>query len=699
MNPVLRVRNLSVSYQIDGGRIHAVRDFHIEIAAGEIVGVVGESGSGKSTIANAIMHYLPANGRIESGSLIEFQGVDLTRQSLGGMRGIWAKDLKLVPQNPGAALNPSMRIGDQLVEAAQMGASGSDPFARARVLESLSRVDLPDPYAIVNRYPHQLSGGQQQRIMIAMALITSPRLLILDEPTTNLDVTTEATILDLVKTLIRQEGAAALYITHNLGVVAQLCDRALVMYSGEILEDAPVADLFAHPLNPYTIGLLNSIPRIGQTKHDRPLASIPGSPALIENPNICVYSDRCPLAIEICRTAKPPLEPSGSGRLVRCHRWQEVAAGLTPDYPTQSAQMRESVGAGADASHPTRPAQLPTAPLDAHPNLLEVAHLSKQFTERGSRPIRAVEDISLSIQQGRTYGLVGESGSGKTTLARMIIGLTEPSSGKITLMGADITGDVNHRSREVLAQLQMVFQNPQMSLNPYHTVGEALRRPLMTLAHLNRANADAEVARLLTAVSLRPDYATRFPDELSGGEKQRVAIARAFASNPDLVVCDEPISALDASVQSAVLNLLVRLQEEMGAAYLFISHDLAVVGYLADYVAVMYLGELFEVSYARDLFAPPMHPYTEALISAIPVPDPTRLTNRIALTGDIPSPRSKPTGCAFHTRCPHKIGAICETDSPQWQSFENENHIRCHRTPQELAEIQAYMLNTSGSDR
>jgi peptide/nickel transport system ATP-binding protein len=687
---LLRIENLSVSYKLDGRWAAALRDFNITIRPGEIYGLVGESGSGKSTVASAIMRYLPPNGRTEPGSKILLGGEDLTHKSRQVMQNVWAKDLNLVPQNPGAAMNPSIRIGEQLAESVRLHLRLPESEVHQRVIDAARRVRLPESETILDRYPHQLSGGQQQRIMIAMALITSPRMLILDEPTTNLDATTEAAVLDLIQTLIREEGTGALYITHNLGVVAQMCDRAVVLYAGEIMEDVPVSALFSRSLNPYTIGLLNSIPRIGQTKRERPLVTIPGYPPLLLErcSDVCVYVDRCPLAIEVCRSIKPQLEQAAEGHLVRCHRWQEIVSGeIQPQYPVEIA------------------GNLPDE-LTERSGLLEVRSLTKQFEAPRTvshflhgitpPPVSAVEGVSLRIQQGRTYGLVGESGSGKTTLARMIIGLSEPTSGKIELLGVDLPINIRERPAEILAQIQMVFQNPQTALNPYLTVAEAIRRPLIKLAGLSRGEADAEMRRLLQAVNLRAEYADRYPSELSGGEKQRIAIARAFASHPSLVICDEPVSALDVSVQSAVLNLLVRLQEEQGAAYLFISHDLAVVSYLADYVAVMYLGELFEVGYARDLFSPPLHPYTEALISAIPVPDPKFETNRIHLSDDIPSPSHKPAGCAFHTRCPHKLGAICEAEVPPWRDDGNEHFIRCHRTLEELAEIQTYLKATRG---
>ncbi|NDJ78151.1 MAG: ABC transporter ATP-binding protein, partial [Chloroflexi bacterium] len=589
--------------------------------------------------------------------------------------------VNMVPQNPSAALNPSIRVGNQVAEILRRHEKLDRSATRDRVLDMFQRVQLADAAGVLQRFPHELSGGMQQRVVVAMALITSPRLLVLDEPTTSLDVTTEAVILDLVRELIHVEQAGALYVTHNLGVVAQVCDRVVVMYAGEIMEDGPVNDLFAQPLHPYTIGLLNSVPRPGQDKRKAGLQTIAGQPpALRDMPQGCVFAPRCPLAIDICNT-HPPLEQPAEGRLVRCHRWQEIASG------TVSVSGKRQTGVEAVA----------IADLQREP-LLDVHHLAKHFPVQRTliellrreppAPLRAVDGVNLGVQKGRTLGLVGESGSGKTTLARVIIGLEDRTGGTIDLLGADIMGDVHQRPKEKLAQLQMVFQNPQNSLNPYLTVGQALRRPLIKLAGMKRGEADREVRRLLEAVNLRPEYARRYPNELSGGEKQRVAIARAFASDPALVICDEPVSSLDVSVQAAVLNLLARLQDEEDTAYLFISHDLAVVGYLADYIAVMYLGQLFEVGYGRDMFTPPLHPYTEALVSAIPVPDPQRQVKRVRLTNDVPNPRDMPTGCRFHTRCPRKIGAICEQELPPWRDSGQGHHIRCHIPLDELTELQ-----------
>jgi peptide/nickel transport system ATP-binding protein len=679
--PVLCVENLHISYKVRDRWIKAVRDFRIEVCPNEIYGIVGESGSGKSTVATGIMQYLAANGRTEPGSQIQFMGEDLVAKSRREMQRLWGARIGLVPQDPTAALNPSIRIGEQVSEIVRQHTNLNRREALDRTIQMFKRVRLADAETIPKRYPHELSGGMQQRVVIAMALITSPQLLILDEPTTSLDVTTEAVILDLVRELIQAEQAGAVYVTHNLGVVAQICDRVVVMYAGEIMEDGSVDEIFSRPVHPYTIGLLNSVPRLGQTKRDAALQTISGRPpSLRDVPQGCVYAPRCPLAIEVCQT-KPPLEEPFEGRLVRCHRWKEIADG--------EISITNTAQAGIEA--------LQNHELERE-SLLKVENLTKHFPIQRSlgdllrgttpAPVRAVDGVNLSVQKGRTLGLVGESGSGKTTLARVIIGLEDRTAGRIDLMDVEVEGNVRERGKRILSQLQMVFQNPQNSLNPYLTIGQAIRRPLIKLAGMSRAAADQEVTRLLRAVNLRAEFANRYPNELSGGEKQRVAIARAFASDPALIVCDEPVSSLDVSVQSAVLNLLARLQEERDTSYLFISHDLAVVGYLADYLVVMYLGQLYEVGYGSDLFHPPYHPYTEALVSAIPTLDPHREKTAVRLSGDIPSPRHMPSGCRFHTRCPRKLGDICEQEEPPWRDDGNGHFIRCHREIDDLLHLQ-----------
>ena len=556
-------------------------------------------------------------------------------------------------------------------------------------------VNLVDPEHVAERYPHELSGGMQQRVTIAMALISNPELLIMDEPTTGLDVTTEAVILDLVRGLIAERDTGVIYITHNLGVVAQLCERVMVLYAGEVMEDAAVLDLFEHPRHPYTLGLISSVPKPGQSKRAAQLQSISGNPpALTQMPSGCVYAERCPFVIDICRTEKPPLETLPDERTVRCHRWSELALSINPS--TELTEGQFSVSPVAEERYEERSTE------DEGEMLMQVTNLTKHFpVARNLRealqrtdptPIRAVDGVNLNLRAGHTLGLVGESGSGKTTLARVIIGLQERSAGTLELLGMDVRNSVRERSHDVLSKIQMVFQNPQNSLNPYLSVRQTIRRPLIKLRGFSSAEAEAEVLHLLNRVNLREEYAERYPDELSGGEKQRVAIARAFASDPDLIICDEPVSALDVSVQSAVLNLLAELQDDHGTAYLFISHNLSVVGYLADTIAVMYLGQLFEVGEARELFQPPYHPYTEALVSAIPVADPLHKTERILLSDNLPSAQNLPSGCRFHTRCPHKIGDICEKEEPPWREGSEEHFIRCHIPLDELMTLQSDLV-------
>lgn len=677
---VLEIDDLKISYKVSRKWRDAVRDFKIQVRPDQIYGIVGESGSGKSTVIKAIIRYLSDNGRISDGKIL-LDGDDLVHKSRRQMQRIWSSKLHMVPQNSFTSLNPSIRVGEQIAEVIRIhNPELSKEEVHQHVLDMFTQVRLADPEQISKRYPHELSGGMQQRVMLAMAFSTFPQLLLLDEPTTSLDVTTEAVILDLIRDLVHDTKAGAIYVSHNLGVVAQLCERVTVMYAGEIMEDASVDELYAHPLHPYTVGLLACVPTFGSTKHDAALRTIPGRPPTIAKvPKGCVYADRCPVAIDHCFDVRPTLEATSNGRSIRCHRWQEIDAG--------ELVVRQAYESGLDEIE-----NLET------PTLLEVKNLTKHFDVplglidfiqgKSSVSVKAVDGVNLGIQKGRTLGLVGESGSGKTTLSRMIVGMTDYTDGSIELVGMDIKGTFRERSKEALSNLQMVFQNPEESLNPYLTIGQALRRPLIKLSGMKPNDAKREAKQLLRTVNLDESYAKRYPSELSGGEKQRVAIARAFASDPKLIVCDEPVSALDVSVQAAVLNLLARLQEENETAYLFISHDLSVVSYLADYLAVMYLGQLFEVGYGRDMAAPPYHPYTEALVSAIPIPDPSYKSNPIRLSQDVPSPSNLPTGCRFHTRCPRKIGSICEEEIPPWRDDGDGHFIKCHIPLEELVEAQ-----------
>ncbi len=668
--PLLELRRLSVAY----GGLTALREIDLSLQTGETLGLVGESGSGKTTLALAVMGYLPPEGRVTGGE-IRLAGRDLAAATRAELRAIWGIELALVPQDPFTSLNPALKIGAQLAEGLRLHRGLTRAEAQARAIESLREVRLPDAERLAAAYPHQLSGGQQQRVLLALALSARPRLLVLDEPTTALDVTTEATVLDLVRDLLAETGAAALYVSHNLGVVAGRTQRTAVLYASELVEDAPTAELFQRPLHPYTRGLLDSLPRPGQRRAAQPLAGMAGRiPPLNDLPPGCVFAPRCPLANEQCHAERPPLEEAQPGHRVRCHRWPEILAG-TAD-PAQP--LTATAPALARAAEPLLQLEDVTVAYPLRRTLAEV--LAGQ-----PRPaVQAVAGVDLQLGKGRTLGIVGESGSGKTSLARAIVGLAPHSGGEIHLLDLALPPDVQQRARPLLAQLQMVFQNPEEALNPYLTIGESLSRPLVNLLGLRGPALAARINELLEAVRLPAEYAARRPGQLSGGEKQRVAIARAFAARPELLVADEPVSALDVSVQASILNLLHRLQDEQGAATIFISHDIAVVAYLADDVAVMYLGRLMQTGPAAALFKPPHHPYTEALLAAIPGGG----AAGVRLAGEIPSALHPPSGCPFHTRCPHSLGELCETETPPWQATANGKQIFCHIPPADLLALQ-----------
>jgi peptide/nickel transport system ATP-binding protein len=692
---VLAIDDLTVAYQVGGRWLDAVRNFRLRLAPGCTYGLVGESGSGKSTVALTIMRYLGQAGKVRQGRIL-FDGRDLLALTENEMRGVWGAELALVPQDPLSALNPSIQVGEQLAEPLRqhMGLGGGE--VDRRVLELLAMVRVPDPARVAGSYPHQISGGMQQRVMIAMALSTEPKLLILDEPTTALDVTTQATILDLLRELIRDRQTAALYVTHNLGVVARICDRVAVLYASELVEDGPTSDLFKRPLHPYTRGLLDSVPRLGENKRSLQLRAIPGRiPSLRERPEGCAFTPRCALAIDICQE-RPELVLSDDGRLVRCHRWPEIASGKVDVSPPETAGLTSPAQNKDDVAAAEQPAAIQPAAIQP---VLELKDLRVYFDVRrslaeviGHRPakqVKAVDGVELAIRPGKTLGLVGESGSGKTSLARAVIGLAEASGGEMRLLDKPLPSGLSRRNLETMSRLQIVFQNPEEALNPYMTVAETLRRPLMTLRKMTREEADALVPHLLADVRLPAAYARRRPSQLSGGEKQRVAIARAFAASPELLLADEPVSSLDVSVQASILNLLNALQMEHGASDLFISHDLAVVGYLADQIAVIYAGQLMEVSPAEALFTAPHHPYTEALLSAIPLIDPDVEQTPIRLEGDVPNQIDMPPGCPFHPRCPRYLGELCATERPPWREAGNGKRLFCHIPLDELEEQQA----------
>jgi peptide/nickel transport system ATP-binding protein len=676
---VIEVHNLGVTYAPEKGPLHTVRDVSFEIRRGEIYGLVGESGSGKTTLARAMVRYLPSNGSTTGGPVL-LNGVNLFQLSAKEMRRVWGAKITMVDQDPATAVNPSIPVGEQIAEMARahLGMSRSQSWKKA--IEMLMQMRMPDPEAVARRYAHQLSGGMLQRVLIATALTTNPQLLIMDEPTNSLDVTTEAVILDLVRDLLTEYETAVLYITHNLGVVAHICDRIGVMYAGELVEEGSIRQVFKHELHPYTLGLLGCVPRVDMSKHQIQLNTIPGQfPRPDELPLGCIFAPRCRMAEEACQQARPPLVEAEPDHLTACRRWEMVAR--EPDrFGPQEQEVAPERKEGKLI-------------LEAK-NVKKHFKLSRgiaSFWRRGPTVVRAVDDISIRVRQGLTMGIVGESGCGKTTFARCVAGLVEPTSGEIELEGTRLPYSVTKRPRALLKKLQVVFQNPDTSLNPQHPVGISVGRPLVLLGDVPRSEIEKRVQELFRAVNLPQDYMHRLPHELSGGEKQRVAIARAFAANPILMICDEPISSMDVSVQASLMNLLVELQRSEGTSYLFISHDLAAVRYLSDWIAVVYLGRLWEVGSAEDIFAPPYHPYTEALLSAIPVPDPDVSRECIHLQGSVPSAVHIPPGCRFHTRCPRKVGVICETEEPAWQA-DGSHRICCHIPIEELHQMQSHVV-------
>lgn len=643
--PTLEFDRVQVAYNVRGVDRPVLREVSFAIQPGEAYGLVGESGCGKSTAAYTAMRYLPRNGTITGGN-IRFEGQDLVSLSNEEVRNLRSDAMSMVYQSPIAALNPSLRVGGQIAEVFTI-AGLSKEEAQQRTREALTKVQIADIDKVMQRYPHELSGGMAQRVVIAMALATNPRLLILDEPTTGLDATVEAEVLDLVRTLRADTGTSVLFISHNLGVIRSMCDRVGVLYAGQLVEEGPTADLLNNPQHPYTVGLLRCIPRAGLRKDLHRLDTIPGSlPPLGTVMHGCVYVDRCPIATDQCRTERPPMVELAGGQRSRCFH-----PDLAPDLPRSNERIEALI------------------PVDGQSSVREVEHsdrafitlsgLSKTFGKDESS-VRVLTDIALSLKPGETLGLVGESGSGKTTLAKVLLGLTHPDGGSVVeLDGKALGSTLDDRSATDVGAVQIVFQNPDSALNRRHPVRRIVGRAVAKLAGLSKELADRRAEGLLTEMRVDARLHAAKPVMLSGGLKQRVAIARAFAGNPRLVVCDEPTSALDVSVQAAILNLLVDLQKAENVSYLFISHDLGVVRYLSDRIAVLYLGRIMELGPASTVFSGPHHPYTEALVSSLPSID-GEATMRVRLEGEVPSVANPPSGCVLHTRCPRRAGSGVE---------------------------------------
>lgn len=667
--PALSIQDLEMSYIVRGHPRSVLRGVSFDVMPGEAYGLVGESGCGKSTTAYSALRYLPSNGRITGGRILA-GGQDLTRMGSSELQEFRARRASMVYQDPVQAVNPVLKIGRQVAEAFQLLGNVSKSESYDKAEEALIRVQIASPKSVMDRYPHQLSGGMLQRVVIAMALASNPQLLVLDEPTTGLDATVEAEVLDLVRDLRSETGAAVLLIAHNLGVIRSMCDRVGVMYAGRMVEEGTVSEVFDNPSHPYTKGLLNSIPRRGLRKTDRELFSIPGTaPQIGTALNTCVYIDRCPISTDLCRTDAPQIQSRAETHWTLCHfpdRIDEVPEPEDTDH-VQNVVDTEVIG---------------------------VNGVSKTFRQRGG-DVPALVSVDLGFGEGETLGLVGESGSGKSTLAKTMLGIHSPDEGgEITLRGRTMGGTATDRTDESIRSLQMVFQNPDSALNRSWTVRRILTRAVTKLTGVSGAEANQKAEEIAEAMQLTKRHLDMRPRQLSGGLKQRVAIARAFAGDPDVVVCDEPTSALDVSVQAAILNLLGELQRDAKTSYLFISHDIGVVRYLADRIAVMYVGRIVELASTDQIFAGPVHPYTEALLSAVPNVD-GEATNRIPLDGDIPSPADPPSGCVFHTRCHRFVEGLCDVSEPELKDFGDGHMIKCHLDREQLLQISPKTVRAS----
>jgi len=663
--PILKVVDLHTWFFTDAGVVRAVDGVSFSLHAGETLGIVGESGSGKSVTAKSIIRLLDEPARIVEGT-VSFRGRDMVHLSEEELREIRGAEIAMVFQDPMTSLNPVLRISRQLIETMTAHQRFKPRAARERAVALLRRMGMATPERAVNSYPHQFSGGMRQRVMLAMGFVNEPTLLIADEPTTALDVTIQAQILDLLRELNADLGTAVILISHDLGVIANVCSRVLVMYAGEVVEEGAPEDLLTDPRHPYTWALLHAAPRLDEANDgDRRLTTIEGQPPDPHNwPAGCRFRARCPFAVAQC-IEHPALLPVGENRAARC--WVTQAGGrLQP--PTHARVATETA---------------PAAKLNA---LLEVRDLAKHFVlPRDSfleprRILRAVDGVDFDVFPGETVGLVGESGCGKSTLARVVMRLTEPTAGRIVFAGQDITHLSQSEIRPLRRRMQMIFQDPYGSLNPRMTVGEILGGPLRLHGLVPEGgSARARVQELLDLVGLSPTAAARFPHEFSGGQRQRISIARALAVEPGFIIGDEPISALDVNIQAQIINLMIGLQERLGLTYLFIAHDLAVVRHISDRIVVLYLGRVVETAPASELFAHPLHPYTNTLISAVPVPDPhlERSRRRIALQGEVPSAVNPPSGCHFRTRCP-AASARCADETPHLTELTPGHFVSCH---------------------
>jgi peptide/nickel transport system ATP-binding protein len=667
--PVLDVRDLQTHFFTDAGIVRAVDGVSFSVAAGETLGIVGESGSGKSVTALSLMRLLDEPSRIVAGE-VRFQGRDVLAMNADELRALRGDGIAMVFQDPMTSLNPVLRIARQLVEAMQAHGRFDERAATERAISLLGRMGITAPQRAINSYPHQFSGGMRQRVMLAMGFSNEPSLLIADEPTTALDVTIQAQILELIAELNRDFGAAIILISHALGVIANVCQRVIVMYAGEVVEEGSTEEVLADPRHPYTWALINAVPRIDRhLPGTRRLTTIEGTPPdPLAMPSGCRFAARCPFRIAKC-DEHPVLTEVVPGRKARC--WVTQAGAPLPSPAARQAAVKAPPIA---------------APSGAKEPLLSVRGLVKHFPLSrdglfGSRKVvRAVDGVDLDVAAGETVGVVGESGCGKSTFARLVVRIHEPTAGSIRFAGHEIADASASAIRPLRRRMQMVFQDPYASLNPRMTVGDILAEPIRFHGLGKSAHETAgRVEQLLSAVGLSPKMAIRYPHEFSGGQRQRISIARALALEPEFIIADEPISSLDVNIQAQIINLLIELQERFHLTYLFIAHDLAVVRHICDRIVVFYLGRVVEIAPAEDLFTASLHPYTRYLISAVPIPDADaeRRRERLPLAGEPPSAIDPPSGCCFRTRCPI-AKPICAEVTPPLTAQRSGHLAACH---------------------